>query len=276
MFLPDALTIRGARGFSLTTIQDVLTSLEAAVQAVSEAAKIESTHDNDITAYDDAITLCESIGRNAERVKAIAERRYRHLNVQPATERMMTNFIVKQVVQEPKDKATVKVAKDFAGGIIQGVLRRAHGKCEICGSDWHVSAHHIIPRADGGLSLEDNLIALCNSCHNEVEDKGYHSRPEVLRHKRSKAIPIHNAEPDDEAEAKRATIAEKSAATKAANAIKDMRESQEVAEWAAKWDTAYWRTVVFVPLGHEPPTDPEWYAVVYGGAKLDDIPRHRR
>ena len=31
--------------------------------------------------------------------------------------------------------------------------------------------HHIIPKADGGSDAEDNLMALCHSCHNIRHDR---------------------------------------------------------------------------------------------------------
>ena len=54
------------------------------------------------------------------------------------------------------------------------------------------------------------------------------------------------------------------------------RTYKELADWSAKWDGYYWKHVPYVVLGDEPPSDPDWYAVVYGGAKRDDGPRHRR
>lgn len=59
------------------------------------------------------------------------------------------------------------------------VLRRDGYECRFCGvsngthEDEHGSglhAHHIIPAADGGRDLPDNLITVCNSCHRTLEE----------------------------------------------------------------------------------------------------------
>ena len=59
------------------------------------------------------------------------------------------------------------------------VLRRDGYECRFCGvsNDTHqnehgsgLHAHHIIPAADGGRDLPDNLITVCNSCHRTLEE----------------------------------------------------------------------------------------------------------
>jgi len=39
------------------------------------------------------------------------------------------------------------------------------GSCRHCGSSYYLSAHHVIPRAEGGADHPANLIALCGACH---------------------------------------------------------------------------------------------------------------
>ncbi len=39
------------------------------------------------------------------------------------------------------------------------------GSCRRCGSSYYLSAHHVIPRAEGGADHPANLIALCGACH---------------------------------------------------------------------------------------------------------------
>ena len=51
------------------------------------------------------------------------------------------------------------------------VLKRAKGYCELC-SDFHpftLECHHVIPVEKGGDGCEDNLIALCPTCHAVIE-----------------------------------------------------------------------------------------------------------
>jgi 5-methylcytosine-specific restriction endonuclease McrA len=38
-------------------------------------------------------------------------------------------------------------------------------QCVRCGSGFLLSAHHVIPRAEGGPDAPENLVALCASCH---------------------------------------------------------------------------------------------------------------
>jgi hypothetical protein len=58
------------------------------------------------------------------------------------------------------------------------VLSRDDYKCSFCGitdeehkeqSDCGLSAHHIIPKDDGGEDIPKNLMAVCSSCHKTLE-----------------------------------------------------------------------------------------------------------
>lgn len=39
------------------------------------------------------------------------------------------------------------------------------GACVRCGQTVFLSAHHIVPRSEGGADLLDNLETLCTRCH---------------------------------------------------------------------------------------------------------------
>ena len=47
-----------------------------------------------------------------------------------------------------------------------------HPLCEQCNSEDRLTAaeevHHILPLANGGTNDEDNLMALCKSCHSKI------------------------------------------------------------------------------------------------------------
>ena len=45
-------------------------------------------------------------------------------------------------------------------------------KCFIC-KNTPTSAHHIIPRAEGGTDDERNIIYVCEKCHNIIEGKNW-------------------------------------------------------------------------------------------------------
>ena len=47
-------------------------------------------------------------------------------------------------------------------------------KCEVCGCQYLVSAHHIKSRGAGGHDIKENLIALCIKHHAEVHTIGFH------------------------------------------------------------------------------------------------------
>lgn len=54
-------------------------------------------------------------------------------------------------------------------------LRRDNHTCQRCGEEplgVRIGVHHIIPRADGGADVLENLISLCPRCHDIVEDDG--------------------------------------------------------------------------------------------------------
>lgn len=45
------------------------------------------------------------------------------------------------------------------------VKKDAGGKCQSCGSDYKLEAHHITPLSRGGKNTRTNLICLCHDCH---------------------------------------------------------------------------------------------------------------
>jgi len=52
-------------------------------------------------------------------------------------------------------------------------FERDDRRCVRCGSADILSAHHIMPRKEGGPDALYNLVTLCHPCHEEVEDKGF-------------------------------------------------------------------------------------------------------
>lgn len=66
------------------------------------------------------------------------------------------------------------------------VKARDKHSCQSCGLKVGLSVHHILPRSDGGSDLPQNLITLCNTCHDEVEELGFKNELQIrdLRRKR--------------------------------------------------------------------------------------------
>ena len=109
-----------------------------------------------------------------------------------------------------------------------------------------LTCHHIIPREDGGLNEGDNLIALCRSCHNEIEDLGYRTRAEIKRHTLAAkvlALYLPSATMPKNAKRRRARA--------------EREEAEEVFEWAAKWGEGFWGHVPYIKLGDPVPRHPE-------------------
>jgi hypothetical protein len=51
----------------------------------------------------------------------------------------------------------------------------------MCGEKQQLSVHHIVPREENGKNTEDNLITLCNRCHNIAELEQL-SKEQILRY----------------------------------------------------------------------------------------------
>ena len=45
------------------------------------------------------------------------------------------------------------------------MVTQRDGRCVRCGGNFRLSAHHVIPRAEGGADHPSNLVALCVTCH---------------------------------------------------------------------------------------------------------------
>lgn len=65
-------------------------------------------------------------------------------------------------------------AKDISGPLQYEVLKRAKERCELCGVSMRVKAlqvDHIVPRSKGGLTVLENLQALCYSCNARKQNR---------------------------------------------------------------------------------------------------------
>lgn len=49
------------------------------------------------------------------------------------------------------------------------VRERDKGICVFCGMQGLPEAH-IVPRSHGGLGIEQNIVTVCRSCHNRMDD----------------------------------------------------------------------------------------------------------
>ena len=52
--------------------------------------------------------------------------------------------------------------------------------CRLCGSTSYLHIHHIYYRSQGGLTIPENLIRLCDSCHKKVHSNKDHFQRTLL------------------------------------------------------------------------------------------------
>ena len=62
------------------------------------------------------------------------------------------------------------------------VYERDHHQCLFCGRYVDVSnaSAHYIARSHGGLGIEENLLTLCDWCHNQFDNSEYRQEMKLL------------------------------------------------------------------------------------------------
>ena len=241
------------------SIEDVLGKLREASRMMQSIRIEDDDKEDAIEALSGVIDLCNDMGRTATK-------RHIDLRREPRTERQMTNYIVMEMEAVPvKTKASNKEVA--AGGEKAAALRKAGGKCELCGAEWRLACHHILPRDEGGLLEPENIMVLCSRCHDEIEPLGFHTRAEIMRYDRTRDNGNNGNGNNGNGNGK--TASEKAAETRAANLADDRREEVELSAWASKWDTIFGESVKYKKLTDPEITRPEkpWHVIVYGGGK---------
>lgn len=250
----------------IVSYSEVIDCLEVALHALVEASAVENIipNDDDTASAIPSITdLCNDVEHQAGHIKRIAA----HQRRTPTTNQM-TSFIAREIIRKER---TVRKSVSISGGAKAKALRLAEGKCELCGRERDISVHDIIPRAEGGLPEAENYIVLCEECHNDVEDQGYHTREEVLLHSgRSILIKAQSKSKQNDD----LTRSEKAAATRAKNEAEERKEEIALAEWD-RWAGMFGRCVGYFPLGTPEVPRPEkpWHVAVYGAGRHANIAR---
>jgi hypothetical protein len=76
-------------------------------------------------------------------------------------------------------KNPMTVVKQYSKKYLRTIVLKRDGRCVYCGrSDLPLTLDHVIPRAKGGLSVPDNLVAACEPCN---QSKGSSGVDEWLR-----------------------------------------------------------------------------------------------
>lgn len=88
-------------------------------------------------------------------------------------EKRLANALTK-----PKKRQTTSFGFDRNPDVVAYALKRANGKCELCGSDapfirasngtLYLEVHHWIPLTENGKDKAENAAALCPNCHKEA------------------------------------------------------------------------------------------------------------
>lgn len=60
-------------------------------------------------------------------------------------------------------------ATDIPKKVKEIVYTRDKGKCVVCGKAGIPNAHYI-RRSQGGLGIEQNVVTLCTTCHNDFDN----------------------------------------------------------------------------------------------------------
>lgn len=241
------------------SLEEVLDSLRTANRMLQGLRRSPDIDDQDEARYADIVELCSDVSEYAGEIAGIARRRSRELRRTSRTEREMIGLIVRAIEDEKPMRKHPSTNDVEAGGVKAKAIRHAGGKCELCGTTFFLTCHHIISRDEGGLNEEENLIVLCKSCHDEIEDQGYQTRAEIKRHVLPAKVYIGTS-----VAARGLTEAEE---RKAQKAREERAESEEVANWAEKWGDGFWRHVPYIALGDPVPPTPEWCLRVYGGQR---------
>lgn len=78
-----------------------------------------------------------------------------------------------KLVLQPSDRARLSgVLRGLRGQRVDvAVTARDGGRCRACGSTWQVHRHHLVPRSQGGKTVESNLALLCQSCHRAAHER---------------------------------------------------------------------------------------------------------
>ena len=74
-------------------------------------------------------------------------------------------------------------ATDIPMSVKKKVWKRDGQRCVCCGNHYAMPNAHYISRAHGGLGIEENIVTLCQTCHNNYDNGKDKDLKEVIKHK---------------------------------------------------------------------------------------------
>ena len=105
-----------------------------------------------------------------ERVDIVAE--YEHTVRSPSTEiRIPSVIVLKDYVKPQKRMAFTRF----------NLFLRDEFKCQYCGAQGDLTFDHVVPRARGGITSWENVVAACSSCNLKKGARSLHSTGMSLR-----------------------------------------------------------------------------------------------
>lgn len=71
--------------------------------------------------------------------------------------------------KDKRKRHRMTIACDISQEVKTRVFTRDSGRCIICGNRGQPNAH-FIPRSQGGLGIDENIVTLCEVCHQEYDN----------------------------------------------------------------------------------------------------------
>jgi 5-methylcytosine-specific restriction endonuclease McrA len=82
-------------------------------------------------------------------------------------------------------KTKLDIERDQYLELRSKILLRDNFKCQECGYYKHLEVHHIIPRSKGGSDDPENLVTLCQRCHDKKHGREYRETNGFKHNKRN-------------------------------------------------------------------------------------------
>lgn len=142
------------------------TSLREAERILSKIAPLPPAPDRIRSTAEDEIEIrlnaSESLRTKIETLKGLLAHKHPQLSLGELFEKLCDLGIEQW---SPAEESPAAPRVDSQAEVRRAVWRKAHSRCEKCGSRHALEIDHIRPRSQGGGDTIDNLRLLCRSCN---------------------------------------------------------------------------------------------------------------